>query len=142
MPASVGVPAASQFYQVTAYGDVAAHCKIAAVPSASGVQRVACRGSGGRPLDSPFSLSFSWRSSFIGRTDRPFGYGWGRLGKKTTSPGRYTVRLPGVRTDGGGQVVAYAIGGSDAYCHVLRWRGEAADVVAEVGCWSATTHKP
>jgi tetratricopeptide (TPR) repeat protein len=137
VPASVGVLADSQFYQVTAYG-AAAHCKISAVPSSSGIQEVACRGAQGELLDAQFSLSFSWQMSFTGRTDRPFHLGpsWRPEYVEKVGTGYY-VWWQDIEIDAG-QAVAYAVGDSDAYCHVDWWD----TYVTVVRCWSAATHAP
>ncbi|WP_160096931.1 NACHT domain-containing protein [Kibdelosporangium aridum] len=147
VPGSAGIAPEEQFYQVTAVANIA-HCKLSALPSTSGIQHVACRNTRGEFADSAFSLSFSWNTSFLGRTDRRYGHQSTASVRKPRwlERGQYEVRLPGIGTNGG-QVVASAIGPSDAYCHVQGWGMLDADMFdadmfVVVKCWSTATHEP
>jgi hypothetical protein len=90
-------------------------------------------------------LSFAWQASIIGRTDRRFGAR--SVPERRLDTGYYLVRVKGVGTDSG-QVVASAIGVSDAFCHVVNWWqaepavGGDADMLARVRCWSSASGIP
>jgi tetratricopeptide (TPR) repeat protein len=140
VPASVGIPASLQFYQVTA-DRVAAHCKLSALPSRSGVQEIACRSPRGEPVDARFSLSFSWRESAIGRIDRRYGYRHSWITGYRIETGYYVAWWSDLGIDAG-QVVAYAVGDSDAYCHVGRRTALESALHAVIRCWSAATQLP
>lgn len=139
VPASAGVPGGSQFYQVSAVG-AAAHCKLSALPSSLGVQGVTCRDPSGEPVDARFSLSFSWLTSFVGRTDRDYGHLHLGPDRASSGTGEYDVWWD--QNGDAYQVVAYAAGSSDAHCHVLGWSAIETIPVSTVRCWSASTDLP
>ncbi|SHF08221.1 hypothetical protein [Streptoalloteichus hindustanus] len=143
VPASEGVPAGEQFYQVTAQGDAPVHCKLAAKPSPAGVQQVTCRGVGGEPVDHAFLLSFSAGSSVIGRTDRRYANASSAAGADVmrVETGYYRVRVRGLGSPSGHTAV-HAVGESDAYCHVENWVPDGDDLVSDVRCFSAMSHLP
>jgi hypothetical protein len=98
----------------------------------------------GKFLDAPFSLSFWQQSSFVGRTDRRYGSYQSTANSAETvrmAPGYYWMRMPGIGR-ASGQVVASAVGDSDAYCHIEGWYDSSTDMIATIICWSAWAHAP
>ncbi|MGN9911259.1 TIR domain-containing protein [Phytohabitans sp. LJ34] len=140
VPASAGLPGGSQFYQVSAVG-AAAHCKLSALPSPSGVQGVDCRDPSGKPVDARFALSFSWLTSFVGRADRPYEHLHLGTDRESLETGLFRD-IWWQRSDDAYQVVAYAAGSSDAHCHIVGWSSVYTIPVSRVGCWSAATDRP
>jgi hypothetical protein len=153
VPASRGIAPGKQFYQVSAFAGPA-YCKLAATPAASGVQAIDCRDATGAFADWPFILTFSSGTSIVGRTDRRYGYVSSADGHGIVriSPGYYEVEIHGTgnvrhaanASFTGGQVVAYATGDSDAYCHIDFWNSSylRPDIAAWVKCWSISTGRP
>jgi len=153
IPVSAGLPAGAYFYQVTAY-DAPFYCKLSAIPASSGIQQVTCRDTAGDFADSVFSVTFSAGTSFIGRTDRNYGYvsSADTDSVRLISPGYYEasvrgtgpLRRPATGLPYGGEAVAYAVGKSDAYCHIVGWAisDSGNTMTTWVRCWCVSTGQP
>jgi hypothetical protein len=134
IPASADTPDPETF-QVTAYGPVTIHCKIGAIRVAAGTHEVHCRDATGAFFDARFALSYATAGSLIGRGDRRFG-DFSRSSDGVTSGAVGVFTVPALELgQNRGQVVATAVGPTNAYCHTGGWGAAGTTLNMTVRCY-------